>query len=162
IGFNLVGQSGGSTIIGGLLALRRDILCAVPGSGRLAKPAAKRNEVRPLDGYSAIEYVQRIVLNRGTRIIVLTDQEDRKVPAENQTPFVDAMRHAGGHIEQFFVHAIDENHHGVSAYTVPAVAGCIRGSSQAQIAVALRDVAYQLAARQKNKTTYGGSIPVVR
>src|SRR5262249_11488460 len=123
IGFNLVGQSGGSTIIGGLLALRRDILCAVPGSGRLAKPAAKRNEVRPLDGYSAIEYVQRIVLNRGTRIIVLTDQEDRKVPAENQTPFVDAMRHAGGHIEQFFVHAIDENHHGVSAYTVPAVAG---------------------------------------
>jgi hypothetical protein len=31
-GFHLVGQSGGSTLIGGILALRDDIGCAVPGS----------------------------------------------------------------------------------------------------------------------------------
>jgi hypothetical protein len=35
-GFHLVGQSGGSIVVTGLAGLRRDIACAVTGSGRLA------------------------------------------------------------------------------------------------------------------------------
>src|SRR5439155_24698010 len=34
--FHLVGQSGGSKLTGGLIAIRNDIVCAVPGSGPLA------------------------------------------------------------------------------------------------------------------------------
>src|SRR5207302_7978011 len=37
-GFHLVGQSGGSKLVGGLIGLRRDIACAVSGSGPLATP----------------------------------------------------------------------------------------------------------------------------
>jgi hypothetical protein len=151
-GFNLVGQSGGSRLIGGLLVLRTDILCAVPGSGALAEPAGKRGHNQPLDSYTAIEYVETIARQRSARIIVISDRLDQKVPIEKQTSFVTAMLKSGGHAEQFFVNATDENHHGVTAYTVPAVAGCIYGASYAQIDVALRDVASQLAAKQKQAT----------
>jgi len=42
-GFHLVGQSGGSLLIGGLIGLRQDIACAVAGSGPLG---AARNSGR--------------------------------------------------------------------------------------------------------------------
>jgi hypothetical protein len=40
LGFHLVGQSGGSKLVGGLIGLRRDVACAVSGSGPLASPNA--------------------------------------------------------------------------------------------------------------------------
>jgi hypothetical protein len=47
-GFHLVGQSGGSALVGGMLALRSDIACAVIGSGRLATTGGRRaRTIRP-------------------------------------------------------------------------------------------------------------------
>ena len=40
-GFHLIGQSGGSKLVGGMLALRTDIGCAVIGAG---KPSPRRAE----------------------------------------------------------------------------------------------------------------------
>ena len=82
-GFNLTGQSGGSTNIGGLLALRTDIRCAVPGSGRLALPQAKLLHDRPLDVINPVNYVETIARNSRARILVLTDYQDQHVPADH-------------------------------------------------------------------------------
>ena len=46
-GFHVVGQSGGATLIGGLLTLRTDIGCAAIGAGRLAMPEAGAAVCRP-------------------------------------------------------------------------------------------------------------------
>jgi hypothetical protein len=147
-GFNLTGQSGGSTNIGGLLALRTDIRCAVPGSGRLALPQAKLLHDRPLDVINPVNYVETIARNSGARILVLTDYQDQHVPAEHQIPFVEALLRAGGQIEQFFVRATDEGHHNVTPYTYPAMAGCMRRASHEDIAASLREVDHRLAVGQ--------------
>src|SRR6202043_970063 len=42
-GFHLAGQSGGSKIVAGLIGLRRDVACAVLGSGPLATPQPPKN-----------------------------------------------------------------------------------------------------------------------
>jgi hypothetical protein len=143
IGFNLAGQSGGSTNIGGLLALRTDILCAVSGSGRLAPDG--KNHSAPLDRISPIDYVQTIAQRSRARILVLTDPTDTKVPAAQQTPFVEALLRVGGKVEQFPVRATDENHHGVMSYTYPAMAGCMHGATTQQIALSLQSTAQRIA-----------------
>ena len=147
-GFNLTGQSGGSTNIGGLLALRTDIRCAAPGSGRLALPQAKLLHDRPLDVINPVNYVETIARNSRARILVLTDYQDQHVPAEHQIPFVEALLRAGGQIEQFFVRATDEGHHNVAPYTYPAIVGCMHGASHEDIAAALREVDHRLAVGQ--------------
>jgi hypothetical protein len=149
VGFNLTGQSGGSTNIGGLLAMRTDIRCAVPGSGRLALPERGRLRNRPLDIVNPVEYAQTIALNERTRIVVLTDPQDEQVPAAHQTPFVEEIRRAGGRIEQFFVQASGAKHHNVKAYTYPAMAECLRGGSSDRIASGLHAVAQAMAAGRR-------------
>jgi hypothetical protein len=159
-GFNLVGQSGGSALIGGLLALRNDIVCAVPGSGPLAWPKLVNGpHLRPLDRFFPMEQVQMIVRNGSGRILVLTDPQDQRVPAAHQTPFVQALQRAGGRIEQFFVQATDPNHHGVQAYTYRTMAGCLHGASHDEIAGALGDVQLRLLARASGAPP-AGAIPM--
>jgi hypothetical protein len=41
-GFHLVGQSGGAKLVGGLIGLRRDVACAVSGSGPLTTPGGPK------------------------------------------------------------------------------------------------------------------------
>jgi len=155
VGLNLAGQSGGSTIVGGLLALRSDIRCAVIGAGNLALPNQKGPATRPLDGYSAIDYLPQIVQRSGTRIIVLTDPQDKRVPATNQTPFVEAVVRAGGRIEQYFVPGLDEDHHNMLDYAFDAMAGCTRGAPQQQMEATLRNVIHQLMARHSHQPKSG-------
>jgi pimeloyl-ACP methyl ester carboxylesterase len=136
-GFHLAGQSGGSTLVAGLAATRRDIACAVSGSGRLGKsydigskdPA--RTWVNPLD------LVPSIVQNRSVRFFMVTDSADRSVPARQQTPFAEKMHGAGRDIPQYFVAATDDYHHGVVGYTQLVAGGCALGKSDADIATAV-------------------------
>ena len=59
-GFHLFGNSGGSTLIGGLLALRGDIGCAVPGSGRLALlTKAKPVDTPELERFDPVKMIPR-------------------------------------------------------------------------------------------------------
>jgi hypothetical protein len=149
-GFHLVGQSGGASLIGGLLGLRHDIGCAVPGAGRLARlntrpPAADpaRRLFEPLDGIPAIVRSQ-------ARILVVTDPQDVRVPYRHQATFVEELRRAGGRAEHYFIEATDENHHATVPYTLAAVAACVRGATQAEISALLaRIVARRLEARAR-------------
>jgi hypothetical protein len=132
-GFHIVGQSGGATLAAGLLGLRDDIVCAVMGAGRLS---SIRNVPVPDDPalgfFDPSDGAARLV-ERTTRIMVVTDPEDRIVAAESQTGFVARLHEVGGRARQFFVTATDRNRHAVTAYAVSAAAGCMRGDSDEAI-----------------------------
>jgi hypothetical protein len=133
-GFNLIGQSGGAHLVAGLLALRQDIGCAVIGSGPLA-PVRRPSVAEPaLEQFNPASSVAAIARNLAPRIMVITDPADKKVSAEKQTAFVKMLERAGRPVEQYMVQAIDENRHGVVAYSRIALSGCLRGSKTEEIA----------------------------
>jgi hypothetical protein len=135
-GFHLAGQSGGSKLVGGLIGLRRDVACAVMGSGPLVTPASKN----PDPGRSIFDASQSVPLvakDPLLRPLVITDKQDKRVPPAQQTGFVEKVQKAGHQARQFFVEAIDEEHHGVTAYTELAAAGCVLGRPDDEIARAL-------------------------
>jgi hypothetical protein len=136
-GFHLGGQSGGSTLVAALAGMRRDIGCAVAGSGPLVliQPANSKIPGRTL--FDPVEFIPSIVKNSALRLVVVTDPADQNVPVKLQTGFVDKLHRAGRDIPQFFVTAVDDNHHGVLAYTELVVAGCILGKSNSEIATAI-------------------------
>ena len=150
-GFHLIGQSGGSLLSGGMLALRNDIGCAVLGSGPLALLKPPRHSADPArDYFNVADAIPSIAQRRATRILLVTDPADKKVLERSQTGFVQRLRQAGGQAEQFIVQATDDNHHGVVAYAVTAATGCLRGESTQDIAQHIqRQVEKRLAAKAK-------------
>lgn len=134
-GFHIFGQSGGATLTGGLLALRRDIGCAIPGSGRLALIVQpKRVSTPALERFDPVKMIPAILQNSSAaRIIVLTDPEDKVVPSRNQSEFVEHFREAGGRIEQFYVESTNSRHHGLTAYSSFVMKQCILNTSAQEI-----------------------------
>jgi hypothetical protein len=139
-GFHLAGQSGGSKLVAGLAGMRRDIGCAVAGSGPLVliQPADSKIPGRTL--FDPVEFIPPIVKNSALRLLVVTDPADQNVPVKQQTGFVEKLHRAGRDIPQFFVTAVDDNHHGVLAYTELVTAGCILGKSDSEIVTAIRTI----------------------
>jgi hypothetical protein len=143
LGFHLVGQSGGSRVVGGLIELRHDIACAVVGSGPLAPAAASNHEAgrAALDpGRTYFDVTQNIAdlaQNRALRIMLVTDPADKTVPLAQQAGFVNRMRQAGRAVPEFMVEATDEKHHGVGVYSQLIVAGCALGKTNGEIASAV-------------------------
>jgi dienelactone hydrolase len=136
-GFYLAGQSGGSSLVVGLAGMRRDIGCAVAGSGGLARSRPVNSEDVGRTLFDPVEFIPSIVKNSALRLMVVTDPADQRVPVKQQTGFVEQLRQAGRDIPQFFVTAGDDNHHGVLAYTELVAAGCILGRSEGEIATAI-------------------------
>ena len=64
----------------------------------------------------------------------MTDLADKKVPADKQVSFADAMRRAGRPITEFFVEATDPEHHGTTAFSRIVTAGCVLGKKDREIA----------------------------
>jgi hypothetical protein len=166
-GFHLIGQSGGSLLSGGMLALRNDIGCAVIGSGPLALLKPPRHSADPArDYFNVADAIPTIAQRRATRILVVTDPADKKVPERSQTGFAQRLRQAGGQAEQFMVQATDDNRHGVVAYAITAAIGCLRGNNTQDIAEHIqRQVDKRLAAkakadRQNNAATNSSTQPM--
>jgi len=150
-GFHLAGQSGGSTVVTGLAGTRRDIACAVSGSGPLAlsRDIQSRDPAQtPIDPFG---FIPSIVQNRALRFIMVTDPADRTVPARQQTPFAEKMRRAGQGIPQYFVAATDEFHHGVVGYAQLVTAGCVLGKSDTDIAAAVATLIRRNAAYNEQR-----------
>jgi hypothetical protein len=150
-GFHLAGQSGGSTLVTGLAAIRRDIACAVSGSGRLgiSSGASSNEPARTL--VDPLGFIPSIARNRSVHFFMVTDSADRTVPARQQTPFAEKMRRAGRSIPQYFVTATDDFHHGVLSYTQLVTAGCALGKSDAQIATAVGTMVKRNAAYDEQR-----------
>jgi hypothetical protein len=145
-GFHLAGQSGGSILVTGLAGLRRDIGCAVSGSGKLAtsRNTGSRDPAHTL--IDPLRFIPAIAQNPALRFMVVTDPADRNVPIMQQTPFVEKVRQAGGGIGQYFAPAIDEYHHDVIEYAELVAAGCVLSRSDAEIAAAVAAMARPNAA----------------
>jgi dienelactone hydrolase len=158
-GFHLAGQSGGSTLVTGLAGTRRDIACAVSGSGRLAKSYDASSKDPTRTWVDPLGFIPSIAQNGSVRFIMVTDSEDRSVPAKQQTPFAEKLRRAGRNIPQYFVTATDDYHHGVVGYTELVTGGCVLGKSDAEIATAVgtmikRNAAYN-GQRRKEIALFG-------
>jgi pimeloyl-ACP methyl ester carboxylesterase len=133
-GFNVYGHSGGGLLVGALLALRKDIGCAVPADGILAVSPKPRSPDPALQYFEVSAHIAAIVQNRGARILVVTDPQDKVVTIQNQNPFVERLRSAGGQVDQFFVNATDDEHHFTTPHAEVVMADCLRGASHDEIA----------------------------
>jgi pimeloyl-ACP methyl ester carboxylesterase len=139
-GFHLAGQSGGSMLAGGLLAMRQDVVCAVFGSGPMSRPW-RGTPTDPAQAYFDVsERIPVLASKSSTRLLVVTDSADSKVPVKEQKGFVDRMREVGRQVPQYFVEATDDHHHGVVAYTQLVTAGCVLGKSDRDIATAVATI----------------------
>jgi hypothetical protein len=136
-GFHLAGQSGGSMLVAGLAGIRRDIACAVSGSGRLAVSFDIKSKEPGRNYFEPIEYISAMAKNPSLRFVMVTDKTDEIVTVNQQSGFVDKMRRAGLRIPQYFVAATDAYHHGVVSYTELVAAGCVLGKSDPDIATAV-------------------------
>jgi dienelactone hydrolase len=137
-GFHLVGQSGGSMLAFGLATMRRDLTCVISGSGRLGANSAKQQPSDPGKAFFQVMGSARMLAQNGAlRMMMITDPNDQAVPAAQQTPMAQSLRQAGRAIPQFFVEATDPKHHAVVDYGVIAMAGCVLGRSDADIARAV-------------------------
>jgi len=138
-GFHLVGQSGGGRLVVGLAELRRDVGCLISGSGQLATRMGISQQGNPARNYFDIMGgVQSLAQNRALRMMVISDPNDQQVPtAAEQTPMVEKLRQAGRAVPHLLVEATDPKHHGVLDYGAIAMAGCVLGRSDADIARAL-------------------------
>jgi hypothetical protein len=139
-GFHLVGQSGGSKLIGGLIGLRRDIACAVFGSGPLSEPVNNKTAAPGRSYFDAADAISVAARNPSLRPFVITDPMDKKVAINKQTSYVEKMRRQGRQVPQFLVQAIDDDHHGTVEYSRLVAAGCILGRSDEEIARAVETV----------------------
>jgi pimeloyl-ACP methyl ester carboxylesterase len=138
-GFHLFGQSGGGKLVFGLAAMRHDVACLISGSGQLATGTAKQPHGDPAKTYFDVMGSARSLAQNGAlRIMMITDPADLQVPAAQlQTPMVHSLRQAGRAVPQLLVEATDPRHHGVVEYGVIAMAGCVLGRSDADIAQAV-------------------------
>jgi hypothetical protein len=168
---NIYGQSGGASLIGGLLAMRTDFNCAVPGSGGLVawpseitsnKSTADLalHKINPYDG------IPKIVQRSRAKIMVVTDPRDQTVKRNYQDPFVHALRHAGRQVEQFYVNSSDPKHHDVTNYAQAVTRECVRGSTHDQIVRVLADreqkirlAKQQIADRKRSPPPAAAPIP---
>lgn len=139
-GFHLAGQSGGSKLVGGLIGLRRDITCAVLGSGPLVLPESAKNADPGHTYFDAARSIPKVVQDRALRVFVVTDRSDKRVPVAQQTSFVDRLRRAGRPVPQFLVEATDDLRHDVVGYTELVTAGCVLDRPEEEIARAIATV----------------------
>jgi hypothetical protein len=139
-GFHLAGQSGGSKIAGGLIGLRRDVSCAVLGSGPLLLPASIKSPDPGRSDFDPSQNIPQLAQYRSMRLFLITDKMDKYVPAAQQIGFIDRLRRAGRKVPQLFVEAIDDHRHDVLLYTGLVIAGCVLDRSDEEIARAVSTI----------------------
>jgi pimeloyl-ACP methyl ester carboxylesterase len=138
-GFHLIGESGGGRLVFGLAEMRRDIGCLISGSGQIM---TRESPTQPRDPgktfFDITGNIRYLAQNRGLRMMVISDPADLQVPAASQqTPMVQALRQAGYTVPHLLVEAIDDRHHGVLEYGAVAMAGCVLGRHDMEIARAI-------------------------
>ena len=146
----VAGQSGGSTIAAAMLTLgRRDIACAVLGSGALMLTETVAH-IRALSGAPPLpeavlkrtyfdpgDRVPDITLQPSRRIFILGDPIDARTPFALQRQFADRLKAFGHHAVVVEVVARGETMHGVAHLTLPVAAHCALGLSDSEIIDAL-------------------------
>jgi len=107
-------QSGGATLVGGLLALREDIACAVPAQAGSPNSTSRSATDPTLEAFDPYDAIPRIAQTAGPRHRRHDPRTRRSGPAPDH--FAQGLEQAGKPVEQVMVQAVDENRHGVVAY----------------------------------------------
>jgi hypothetical protein len=144
----LAGQSGGGSIVAGLLALgRTDIVCAAPGSGafdldtlaemRAALSGTPRSEANrqlyKTRYFSPSQHIDKIATDTGRRIFVIGDPRDSNTFFVQQREYAERLKAAGHHVVLHYAPASDERHHGVTQFAIDVAGMCAGGKSDAEI-----------------------------
>jgi PAN domain len=87
-----------------------------------------------LQYFDSSAHVATIAKNRSAKIFVITDPQDTVVKIQDQTPFVEKLRKAGGQVEQFLVEATDDEHHFTTPHAELVMADCLRGAGHDEMA----------------------------
>jgi pimeloyl-ACP methyl ester carboxylesterase len=157
-GFHLVGNSGGSGLIAAILPLRKDVRCAVLGSGPLwGRRTRPRGREPALQTFRPEDGIPQIARNRSLRVLVVTDPEDTIVPRKYQDPFVPALIKAGGHARQFYVRLNNPPHHGVQVYSFFVAGACAQDRSDGQIEGGLKRIEARLLAKRPKRERQRGN-----
>ena len=139
----LAGQSGGARIVAQLLVLgRRDIACAVMGSGAYGVPLAKRGGHISTNilGEPGRRYLvplhraDRIASAPDRRAFVIGDPRDVRTPFPGQREWAEKMQALGHHAVLLEGTARGPEHHGLSATALQVAAMCASGRSDQEIA----------------------------
>jgi hypothetical protein len=147
----LAGQSGGARIVAQLLVLgRRDILCAVMGSGAYGVPLAKRGGHIPTNVFGEpgrrylvpLHHAGSIASAPERRAFVIGDPRDVRTPFPGQREWAEKMQALGHHAVLLEGTARDPEHHGLSATAFRVAALCAGGESD-------REIAAQVAAERQ-------------
>ena len=139
----MAGQSGGARIVAQLLVLgRRDIVCAVMGSGAYGVPLAKGggNIGTNIFGEPGRKYLvplhraDDIVVSAERRTFVIGDPRDARTPFPGQREWAEKMQALGHHAVLLEAAAQDPEHHGLGDVSLYAAGMCASGRSDKEIA----------------------------
>lgn len=114
---DLAGLSGGGHLVAALIADRNDVGCAVIASGNVSvrQRNAEMKWETDITGFSdfvdPIDLVERVAKSPPRRLIVLTDPDDRIVPAASQLAYVAALRKAGVAVDHRLARALEPTRH---------------------------------------------------
>jgi hypothetical protein len=144
----IAGQSGGGSIVAGLLALgRSDIVCAAPGSGafdldKLAEMRARSEDDRAKARgrlFSPADHIEKIVKDAARRIFVIGDPRDSNTFFVQQREYAERLASAHHHAVLLYAPAADVLRHGVSQFAMDIAGMCASGRSDADIAQYISD-----------------------
>jgi hypothetical protein len=134
---HLVGQSGGTRVILGLMASRNDVGCVVLGAGGLLMPpdirAKNLKAAAPYREFDAEENLDPIATHSKGRIFVISHSQDVHSPVSDQARFVNLMQARGAMAVQIIVHASDRDHHDVIPFSMGTIYDCVNGLPTAAI-----------------------------
>jgi len=129
---SLVGQSGGGSVVSGLLNWRNDIKCAVLASsaGSRLETMRSHNLAANMDRfkqyvYDPIDDIHLMPKSTSRKILVLADQEDTRVKNWVQKSYLNYVKKAGH--DAFFLpfKADDSKNHNLGKYGVQAASACM-------------------------------------
>jgi hypothetical protein len=128
---HLVGQSGGTRVILGLMASRNDVGCVTLGAGVLLLPpdirARNLKAAAPYREFDPEENLDPIVTHSKGRIFVVSDSQDVHTSVRDQTRFANLMQERGIRAVQIIVHASDRDHHDVIPFSMGTIYDCVNG-----------------------------------
>jgi dienelactone hydrolase len=114
---DLAGLSGGGHLVAALIADRSDVGCAVIASGNVSvrQRNAEMKWETDITGFSdfvdPIDLVEHVAKSPPRRVIVLTDPDDKIVPAASQSAYVAALRKVGVAVDHRLVRALEPTRH---------------------------------------------------
>lgn len=126
--FVLVGQSGGGHVTASLIALRPDVICAVPASAnsspRIRWQTLKwtRDSTGYEDSYEPHEHLDKSRMHPKLRVFVLGDPNDKNAVWASQTVLADKLRAAAVPVEVLIGEGMGADAHGLGQ-SAQAVAG---------------------------------------